>query len=133
MSIIRIAKVSHQHSISASLGRVKSVPAFQRPSSVSPAPRNQGRRSAHRGVRHAGLAYGSHSEVAIARELTRRGIVFAPLPTVVAGDVHVEVDFLVVHRRRVMVVEIHGKPFHRSDQMASEWNRGMPLMRAGAV
>lgn len=101
--------------------------------SLNPRPARQGRRVGGQHISFGGLRYGSHSEVAIARELTRLGIPFAPGCVTVVGGVTIEPDFVIFHRGRVLVIEIHGRPFHPARRMTDEWNRTRPLLAAGAV
>jgi hypothetical protein len=91
---------------------------------------NQGRRS-HAALWDGSIKYASKAEWLFAKELERLGIPFAPLPMLVVGKVRREVDFVLLHRGRPLVVEIHGRSYHPPLRMVDEWNRTLPWQLAG--
>jgi hypothetical protein len=65
---------------------------------------------------HDGLLFRSTPEIFLYEALKARGVYFAPLPVVVRGGTtfqRLEPDFLVIHDRVVMVVEVDGATVHR--------------------
>lgn len=96
--------------------------------------RNQGRKSRRFRIVEDGLAYGSQSEVNFARALKRRGLPFIPNPVICLGpDASPEVDFVIFYQGMVIIVEIHGKPFHPAGRTVNDWNRTRPLLERGVL
>lgn len=80
-----------------------------------------------------GLRYRSKTEMRVAEELKQRNLLFFPLPAaVLPGRAVREPDFVVLHKGRVGVLEVHGEPWHPASRAAEENAKSLPYRLAGA-
>lgn len=80
-----------------------------------------------------GLRYRSKTEMKVASELKRRQLLFLPLPVAVVGGRAIrEPDFVVLHKARLGVLEIHGEPWHPASRAAQDHAKSLPYRLAGA-
>jgi hypothetical protein len=92
-------------------------------------PLNQGTFAS--GETYRGLRFASYSEVVIAKELDERDVLYFPLPVGVRLKNRAEPDFLVVHKGKVGVLEVHGAPYHPATRAADDHRRSIFFERAG--
>jgi len=75
-----------------------------------------------------GLRYRSKSEMKLADELKRRAILYMPLPVaVISAKARREPDFVLFHKGRVGIIEVHGAPWHPASRSAEDHARALPF------
>jgi hypothetical protein len=81
-------------------------------------------------IEYNGMRFRSHTETRIAEALDEANVLYFPLPVAVRHRVRFEVDFLVIHKGRVGVLEVDG-PTHKPTTRAYEDSRAAWFEKSG--
>lgn len=96
------------------------------------APSNQGVVGSFRpAFSRNGLRFRSRTEQVLAEAFSRSGVLFFPLPAAVSKVQKYEPDFLVCHRGKWGILEVHGDDFHPPETAAKEHERGRWFQELG--
>jgi len=82
---------------------------------------------------HEGLSFRSKTEIKLYEALLKKGLLVLPLPLAVLGRRHryKEPDFVVCHKGRCGVLEIHGDKWHPPETAAEEHERRREFVNLG--
>ncbi|MEZ4669099.1 MAG: hypothetical protein R3E39_14425 [Anaerolineae bacterium] len=82
---------------------------------------------------HEGLIFRSKTEIKIFNTLIKKGLLVLPLPVTVMGKMrsYKEPDFVVCHKGKVGILEIHGDKWHPPETFAKENERRREFAKLG--